>query len=149
MIMSDDLPTSSPAAEPTPMLLAELSATAGAMFGPKWGKPLARAIGRSPRAVRFWKTGDRPVPPAAAEKIRELANIGPVGMIVRAAVRKVIADVAPWAAHLVAQQAVADLARAGLLDKEGSAVTAYLKGSAADGGTRPRRRRRPWIGIDP
>lgn len=91
--------------------------------------------------MRFGKTSDRPVPPAAAEKIRALADIGPVGLIVRAAVRTVMADADPWAAHLVAHQAVAELARAGVLNSDGSALAALLEASAAGRGARARRRR--------
>ena len=99
------------------MTAAELVATGQAMFGARWVKPLARAVGRSPRAVRFWRQGERRIPEAAAAKIRALGLIGPIGVIVRRAVREIIPGAGAWAAHRVAQRAVFDLAKAGLLEE--------------------------------
>jgi hypothetical protein len=100
------------------MTSLELTALAEAMFGPRWVRPLARVIGWHYRSVRCWKHARRSVPLDAAEKIRAVANIGPVGVILRAAVKKTIPDADPWSAHRVAQQALRDLVRAGLLDEQ-------------------------------
>jgi hypothetical protein len=95
----------------------ELVAAGEAVFGPRWIRPLARTIGWNHRSVRFWKTGERPIPQAAAAKIRSLYRIGPVGVIIRRVVRTVAPDVSPWSAHRVAVTALAELAKAGLLDE--------------------------------
>lgn len=99
------------------MTAAELVVAGQTMFGSRWVKPLARAVGRSPRAIRFWRKGERRIPEAAAAKIRALGRIGPVGSVVRRAVREVIPNVGACAAHRVAQRAVLDLVKAGLLDE--------------------------------
>lgn len=99
------------------MAAAELIAAGQAMFGARWVRPLARAIGCNYRTVRFWKNSGRRIPDAAAAKIQALGVIGPVGIIVRRAVKEVIPDVGPWAAHRVAQRAVLDLLKAGLLEE--------------------------------
>jgi hypothetical protein len=44
------------------------------LFGPRWQCPLARAIGRSDRLVRYWKGGRRPVSIAASRQIEELVR---------------------------------------------------------------------------
>jgi hypothetical protein len=98
------------------MTVAELIAAGEAIFGARWVKPLARAIGCNHRTVRFWKNGGRRIPEAAAAKIRALCLIGPVGTIVRRAVNELIPNAGPWAAHRVAQRAVLDLVKAGLLE---------------------------------
>src|SRR6185437_9343919 len=99
------------------MTVAELVAAGESIFGARWVKPLARAIGINHRTVRFWKNGGRRIPGSAAAKIRALYLIGPVGTIVRRAVNELISDAGPWAAHRVAQRAVLDLVKAGLLEE--------------------------------
>jgi hypothetical protein len=42
------------------------------LFGPRWQRPLARALRRSDRLVRYWKSGQRPVIIAASARIEEL-----------------------------------------------------------------------------
>jgi transcriptional regulator with XRE-family HTH domain len=41
----------------------ELEQRAAALLGPRWQTELARRSGVEPRAVRYWKNGDRKVPP--------------------------------------------------------------------------------------
>ena len=62
------------------MTPSELVAAGEAVFGRRWIRPMARALGQDHRSVRYWKAGERPIPAAAAEKIRSLHRIGPVGM---------------------------------------------------------------------
>jgi hypothetical protein len=100
------------------MTPVELAAHAEAMLGPRWVRPLSRLIGWHYRSVRCWKHARRSVPLEAADKIRRLANIGPVGVIVRAAVKKAMPEADEWSAHRVAQQTIRDLVRAGLLDQQ-------------------------------
>jgi hypothetical protein len=44
------------------------------LFGPRWQRPLARALRRSDRLVRYWKSGRRPVSVAASARIEELVR---------------------------------------------------------------------------
>lgn len=100
------------------MTAEELAAAGQAMFGERWQRPLARTIGWSPRSLRFWKNGQRPIPEAAAEKIRALGRIGPVGVLVRQAVREIIPEAGAWPAHRVAVRAIEHLINAGLLEND-------------------------------
>lgn len=45
-----------------------------------------------------------------------LERVGPVGVLVRQAVRELIPEAGAWAAHRVAQRTVEHLIKAGLLD---------------------------------
>ncbi len=103
------------------MTPAELVAAGEAVFGPRWMRPFARATGWTPRSVRFWKKGERAIPDAAAEKIRDLHQIGPVGVIFRRVVRRILPKLDPWSAHPVALEVLSDLAKAELLDERGDA----------------------------
>jgi hypothetical protein len=96
----------------------ELASLARAMFGRRWVGPLARLVGRSPRAVRFWRNGEHRIPGKMVQKIRTAGELGPVGTIVRRAVREMVPDVDAWISHRVAQRILADLVTAGLLDHE-------------------------------
>jgi hypothetical protein len=44
------------------------------LFGPHWQRQLARALHRSDRLVRYWKSGQRPVSAAASARIEELVR---------------------------------------------------------------------------
>lgn len=98
------------------MTSAELIAAGHAMFGERWLRPLARTIGWSHGSLRIWRKGQRAIPESAAEKIRMLERVGPVGVLVRQAVRELIPEAGAWAAHRVAQRTVEHLIKAGLLD---------------------------------
>lgn len=43
----------------TPSLLREIGE---ALYGPRWASEFARAVGVSDRLVRFWLSGERPIP---------------------------------------------------------------------------------------
>jgi hypothetical protein len=42
--------------------------------GPKWQSKLAKALPVSPRAVRYWLSGERLIRPVIAERIRSLVS---------------------------------------------------------------------------
>jgi hypothetical protein len=44
------------------------------MFGQRWQRPLARAVGYSDRMVRYWATGKWPVADRAASLIAQLVR---------------------------------------------------------------------------
>lgn len=60
------------------MTVDTVRAVGEAAYGQDWQSPLARALGRSPRLVRMWVAGTRPLPdwlPAAlADLLRRLAD---------------------------------------------------------------------------
>jgi hypothetical protein len=100
------------------MTREELVAAGEAIFGPRWVRPLGRAIDWDYRSVRFWKRGQRPIPAEAARRIRKLHQIGPVGTIVRRVLRAAVPKLDPWTAHCAAVQVLSELSKAGLLEQD-------------------------------
>jgi len=98
-----------------PLAPAELIAAGELVFGSRWRTPMAKALGLSDRIIRYYQSGERRIPPAIAAKIRALVNVGPVGTVIRATVRKVAPEVSPYAAHRIARQIVVDLGSLGML----------------------------------
>ena len=56
------------------LLLADLEPLAIFLCGPRWQSALARRINRSPRLVRRWVAGDRPISVAASQRIIALVR---------------------------------------------------------------------------
>ena len=56
------------------LLLADLEPLAIFLCGPRWQSALARCIHRSPRLVRRWVAGDRPISVAASQRIIALVR---------------------------------------------------------------------------
>jgi hypothetical protein len=54
--------------------LADLAPLATFLFGPRWQTTLARAVHRSPRMVRRWAAGERPISAAASQRIVALVR---------------------------------------------------------------------------
>lgn len=50
----------------------ELRAHAEQLYGPRWRKKLAEALSVSPRTIRYWLSGDRPIRPIVAQAILSL-----------------------------------------------------------------------------
>ena len=48
-------------------------------------------------------------------------EIGPVGVVIRSVVRRVLPEAGHWSAHRVAMEVLSDLVKAGLLDERGNA----------------------------
>jgi hypothetical protein len=85
------------------------------VFGAKWIRPLARKLGLSPRMIRYWKNGERRIREREADLIRALYQIGPVGSVIRRAIRRTVPGVEAWTAHSAAVQVLADLKETGLM----------------------------------
>jgi plasmid maintenance system antidote protein VapI len=56
------------------MTPAELREIGERLYGPRWQTMLARALPVSPRSVRYWLSGKRPIRPAIAGRIRSLSD---------------------------------------------------------------------------
>ena len=56
------------------LLLADLEPLAVFLCGPRWQTALARRINRSPRLIRRWVAGDRPISVAASQRIIALVR---------------------------------------------------------------------------
>jgi len=98
-----------------PITPAEFIATGELLFGSRWRTPMAKALGLSDRIIRYYQSGERPISPAIAAKIRGLAHIGPVGEVIRTTVRKVAPEVPPFTAQLIARHILADLESLGMM----------------------------------
>ena len=103
----------------TSMTAAELIALGQSVFGWGWRTHLSHAIGVNRRMISYWQASQRAIPPEIASKIRELADIGPVGTIIRAAVRTAAPDLMPYRSHKIAVQVLKDLLTAGIV-REGA-----------------------------
>lgn len=100
-----------------PMSAAELVAAGELVFGSRWRTPLAKALGLSDRVIRYYQSGERRISPPIAARVRSLADIGPVGTVIRATVRKVGPGIPPFTAHRIAKQILVDLGSLGMLAK--------------------------------
>lgn len=91
----------------------EFTELAESVYGDKWRKPLAREIGRSPKMIRVYVSGLSPIPEPIAAQLRKLANIGPEGEIVKAAVQRHIPTVKPVTAHQIAADVASQIKNGG------------------------------------
>jgi len=97
------------------MTSEELAATGQAIFGERWIRPLARAIGCDSRSIFFVKSGERAMSAEMTAKVRAFAYLGPVGLTVRDAIKRTMPEARPIDAHRAAQRAVAELLKAKLV----------------------------------
>jgi hypothetical protein len=103
---------------------AELIAAGELVYGSQWRKPLAEAVGYSRRMIWYYEFGERQIPEHVAICVRHLADLGPVGSLVRSSIRRAAPDLPPGRAHRIAVQILADLAGAGFLQKGDAPVSA-------------------------
>lgn len=59
---------------------AVIQGLAPLLFGPRWGRDLARALEVDDRLVRRWRSGERPAPEWAARKVLDLAEEHHLGL---------------------------------------------------------------------
>ncbi len=97
------------------MTPAELIAAGELVYGSQWRKPLAEAVGYSRRMIWYYEFGERQIPEKVATCVRRLADLGPVGSLVRSSIRRVAPDLPRGRAHQIAVQILADLTGAGLV----------------------------------
>ena len=97
------------------MTPAELIIAGELVYGSKWRAPLAKALGFSRRMIYFYLSGERQIPEGIAVRIRRLADLGPVGSLVRSSIRRAAPDLPPGRSHRIAVQVLADLTGAGLV----------------------------------
>ena len=56
------------------MNVSELSHQAEVLYGPRWQTDLARGLGVSARLVRYWASGQRPVPGWVPEALADVSR---------------------------------------------------------------------------
>jgi hypothetical protein len=94
---------------------ADLIIAGELVYGSQWRKPLAKAIGYSRRMIWYYESGERQIPENVAISVRRLADLGPVGSLVRSSVKKAVPDLPPVWVHRIAVQILADLTGSGLV----------------------------------
>jgi hypothetical protein len=94
---------------------AELIAAGELVYGSQWRKPLAEAVGYSRRMIWYYEFGERQIPENVAIRVRHLADLGPVGSLVRSSIRRAAPDLPRGRAHQIAVQILAALTGAGLV----------------------------------
>ena len=97
------------------MTPVELIAAGELVYGSQWRTPLAKALGIDRRQIYAYKSNERQIPRRIAASIRRLADLGPVGSLVRSSIRRVAPDLPPARSHRIAVQVLADLTGAGLV----------------------------------
>jgi hypothetical protein len=105
------------------MTPAELIAAGELVYGSQWRTPLAKALGIDRRQIYDYKSGERQIPREIALCIRRLANLGPVGSLVRSSIRRAAPDLPPVRAHRIAVQILADLTVEGFLAKDDASAS--------------------------
>jgi len=105
------------------MSATELAAAGELLFGSRWRSRLAKVLDLSDRMIRFYESGERRISPAIAARVRNLVDIGPVGTVVRATIRRIEPHILPFTAHLMAKQILIDLASLGMLANAKSSDT--------------------------
>ena len=91
------------------MTPAELIVAGELVYGSQWRTPLAKALGFNRRMIYFYLAGERQIPEGIAVRIRRLADLGPVGSLVRSSIRRAAPDLPPVRSHRIAVQVLADL----------------------------------------
>ena len=99
------------------MTPAELIAAGELVYGSQWRKPLAEAVGYSRRMIWYYEFGERQIPENVAIRVRRLADLGPVGSLVRSSIKRAAPDLPPGRAHQLAVQILSDLTGAGILQR--------------------------------
>lgn len=96
------------------MTSAELATTGESLWGSQWRTPLSKALKVGTRVIRYWERGERRIPEAIAASIRQLADIGPIGQIIRGSIRRAAPELPRFQSHQIAIQVLADLSAAGI-----------------------------------
>jgi hypothetical protein len=102
------------------MTAAELTAAAELLYGRWFKSPLARALGRHRCMIRKYSSGEQRIRPRLAAEIRAIVNIGPVGTVIRNAIKKSMPEIPTFRAHRMAKQIVLDLTSLGMLAQNSS-----------------------------
>jgi hypothetical protein len=97
------------------MTSAELATTGESLYGSQWRTPMSKALKVGTRVTRYWERGERRIPEAIAARIRQLADIGPIGLIIRSSIRRAAPELPRFQSHQIAIQVLADLSAAGIL----------------------------------
>ena len=97
------------------MTPAELVAAAESLYGSQWRTPLSKALKIGTRIIWYWERGERRIPEAIAAQVRQLADIGPIGVIIRSAIRRAAPEMPRFQSHQMALQVLADLSVAGII----------------------------------
>jgi hypothetical protein len=94
------------------MTKLEFQTTCESVWGAQWKRPAARALRRDDKMMRLYAAGDTKIPQEIADRLRQVANIGPAGEIIKSLL---LGKYPPEFAHAIAATAVDQLQRAGLL----------------------------------
>ncbi len=97
------------------MTSAELATAGESLYGSQWRTPLSKVLNVGTRIIRYWERGERRIPEAIAARIRQLADIGPIGLIIRSSIRRAAPELSRFQSHRTAVQVLADLSAAGII----------------------------------
>jgi hypothetical protein len=97
------------------MTPVELAAAGESVYGSQWRTPMSKALNVGTRIIRYWERGERRIPEAMAGRIRQLTDIGPIGLIIRSSIRRTAPELSRSQSHQIAMQVLADLSLAGII----------------------------------
>jgi len=97
------------------MTSAELATSGESLYGSQWRTPLSKALKVGTRVIRYWERGERRIPEAIAAQVRQLSDIGPIGLIIRNSIRRAAPELPRFQSHEMAIQVLADLSSAGII----------------------------------
>jgi len=100
---------------PTFMTTAELVAAGESLYGSRWRTPLAKAVNIGTRMLWYYERGLSPIPERCAERIRKLADIGLIGLVIRSSIRRTAPELTRFQSHNVAVEVLKDLKAAGII----------------------------------
>jgi hypothetical protein len=98
-----------------PMTPAELIAAGELLYGGRWKSALARTVNYERESIHAYASGKRRIPPRIAAQIRVIVNIGPVGIVIRSTIRKIVPELPMFTAHRITRQILVDLHSLGIL----------------------------------
>jgi hypothetical protein len=97
------------------MTAVELAGAGESVYGSQWRTPMSKMLNVGTRVIRYWERGERRIPEAIATRIRQLADIGPIGLIIRSSIRRAAPELPRFQSHQIAIEVLADLSAAGII----------------------------------
>lgn len=94
----------------------ELTELAEAVWGPRFQRRLADAVGVDPQTIRRFLKGTGRLRPEVIQRIRNVVNIGEPGAIIRSILKSEVGDSPPYNIHRAATRCETELYRQGYMN---------------------------------
>ncbi len=110
---------------PDRMSNKEFTALCESIWGTFWRRRASKSLGRDPKMMARYSTGDSIVPPEVSERLTQMANIGPAGEIIKTAAIARLSSKDSFGtervsvterAHFIAADAIEELRKRGIVE---------------------------------